>query len=89
MKNKTRYGGVGCPADDCSGGGENRQQILTSEQTKLLPTEVRAQIEGYSAKRCSYCGCVYIRDYDLSKAPIILGFLDNEILGKGWHGNKP
>lgn len=89
MKNKTRHGISGCPAEDCSGGNVGRQQNLTDGQIILLPEKIQTQIKENGSKRCNYCGCVYIRDYDLSKAPIILGFLDNEILGKGWHGNKP
>ena len=41
-----------------------------------------------SAYRCSYCGCVYYQDYTWGQySKVALGFLDDAILGEGWHSS--
>lgn len=86
MKRKTKHSMKVCPAKDCSGGNAGRQNNLTEGQTKLLPAEMQTKIQEREANRCSYCGCVYIRNYGSQlDTHTILGFLDNGILGEGWH----
>lgn len=75
---KRRHGPNGCPTD-CNGGGAANQQELTPGQFAKLPADVGEQ----RLRRCIYCGAVY-EDYVRS----VLGFLDDEIYGPGWHSLK-
>lgn len=82
MKKKKRTNE--CPARDCSGGGVQRQASLVEGQIELLPEEVKTKIKGHQAKRCLYCGCIYIQNH-LSNVHTILGFLNNDVLGQGFY----
>lgn len=67
-----------CPTE-CSGGGSHRQRTLNDAQLEQLSENARAAlVEGRTAKRCSYCGCVYTDGG-------VLGWLDNAIRGEGWY----
>ena len=81
MRKRTNKPGF-CPAPDCSGGRPPRQNEMTSGQYNQLDDNARESI-GAHAKRCSYCGCVYYTD--AHGIPHIMGWLDSDILGKGWH----
>jgi hypothetical protein len=78
-KNKIGY----CPTTNCSGGSPGRQVPMTEQQIarimgaapKINETSVGGPL------RCNYCGAVYRKN----PSPEILGFLDNGILGDGWH----
>ncbi len=74
-----------CPKS-CSGGHPQRQHALTPGQIERLSQRVRDYIGEVNeiAYRCGYCGCVYLR----WPSPRVLGFLDNEIMGEGWHPLK-
>lgn len=75
---------AGCPAMDCRGGGSGMQSGLSDGQTARLPESTQEAIgSNGGARRCSYCGCVYLKS---SRG--ILGWLDNGVLGAGWHGNS-
>jgi hypothetical protein len=84
MKKTTKHGTYGCPAQDCSSGDARRQKDLTDTQKTSLPTEIQRKIENIVCKRCNYCGCVYIRNYDFQPQCSILGFLDGGVSGAGW-----
>lgn len=83
MPAKQRHGRSGCPAADCSGGRPQRQHQITDGQLERISGDARATVEARPASvyRCNYCGAVYVRD----ERPRLLGYLDNEIIGKGWH----
>ncbi len=68
-----------CP-EKCSGGYSDRQHDLTDLQvTKIDGTAKRMIDQDGGGSRCSYCGAVYV-----GGGPT-LGFLNDEILGSGWH----
>lgn len=88
MIKKTKHGTSGCPAEDCSGGNAGRQSDLTDGQIKLLSEKMQTKALKSQGRRCTYCGCVYLRNYSAHDIHTILGFLDSGILGKGWHECK-
>ena len=71
-----------CP-DECSGGHPDRQMIVNTGLMVQLPESVQAEITAHGgAKRCSYCGLVYL-------SPMLqyvsrLGFWDSGVRGQGW-----
>lgn len=71
-----------CP-DKCSGGQADRQVSVGDRLLIKFPEKVRAQIEEHGgAKRCSYCGRVY-----LSPLPEFggrLGFWEAGVHGTVW-----
>ena len=75
-----------CPARDCSGGSAERQRPVSDAQLAKVAIATRESIEGcrHRAFRCGCCGAVYLRGND----PTVLGFLDNGVLGEGWHSVK-
>ena len=81
MPAKQRHGPLGCPSAHCSGGTTHRQQQINDAQLDQISGDARSAILENRAFRCIYCGAVYIRD----ERPRILGYLDNEIMGEGWH----
>lgn len=70
-----------CPLE-CSGGRSDRQHDLTEGQSVQLSAEARKQIGAATARRCSYCGAVYLY------GGRVLGQLDNGVRGEGWHPFK-
>jgi hypothetical protein len=87
MPSRTQSGGRnglgGCPSTQCSGGSPGRQSELTEAQIERIDDVTKKDIEqsGATLYRCSYCGAVYNR----WTAGKVLGFLDNAMLGDGWH----
>lgn len=68
-----------CPAK-CSGGRSGRQNELTELQIAEIDGVARQHIDqNRGGLRCSYCGAVYIH------GGRVLGFLDDGIMGPGWH----
>ena len=76
-----------CPARDCQGGRHDRQHFLNQGHLDRIPGPDRKVIEESptGAFRCNYCGCVYLRG---SHQNTVVGYLDGEVLGKGWHPVK-
>lgn len=73
---------IECPAV-CSGKQANRQHDLSAAQSEKLPTSAQQVIaDAGGGLRCNYCGCVYVRQGGHTRK---LGFLDDGILGPGWH----
>nr|WP_280971447.1 hypothetical protein [Cupriavidus gilardii] len=71
-----------CPAA-CSGKQANRQHDLSPAQLDKLPAKAQEVVsDAGGGFRCNYCGCVYVRQGDHARK---LGFLDDAILGPGWH----
>lgn len=71
-----------CP-DRCSGGQSDRQMTVQNGLLNQLPDAVRAAIaEHGGAKRCTYCGLVYL------SPPLQigsrLGFWNAGVRGQGW-----
>ena len=66
--------------EKCSGGYTGRQNELTELQIANIDGKARVAIDhNEGGLRCSYCGAVYIYG---GRA---LGFLDDGVLGPGWH----
>lgn len=73
----------GCPSMDCAGGTPDRQNDLSDGQLGRVSVAAKEAISTAKdrARRCSYCGCVY-----LAADRKILGYLDNGVSGEGWIG---
>jgi len=71
----------GCP-DLCSGSYKAQTQ-LTEGQVSRLSVSARERISKSSGipRRCTYCGCVYIREGSISWR---IGTVDGGITGEGW-----
>jgi len=73
-----------CPTR-CSGREQSRQVPLHPDQFKRLSKSALAEIgvAVRSVYRCTYCGCVYLREGDRNRE---LGFLDNAVTPpvEGW-----
>ncbi len=80
MSANARYGV--CP-DKCSGGKPDRQMDVHEMLLSRLPESIQSEIKiSGSAKRCTYCGLVYLRTTkDFGRR---LGFWDSGIGGPGW-----
>jgi hypothetical protein len=73
---------IACP-DGCSGGHSGRQNELTEAQIGRIDGAARQRIDdNQGGLRCSYCGAVYL------EGGRALGFLDDGILGPGWHPKR-
>ena len=73
-----------CPDQCAKHTAEYRKYELSEGQLNRLSSSACEKIasEAGRAKRCSYCGCVFIEKYTHS---IRLGKLDSGVLGDGWH----
>ena len=75
-----------CP-DVCSGGIPSRQYQLAEGQLAQISAAARKAIEKSSGSdyRCSYCGCVYLKQ---TTGKLKLGYLDGGVTGKGWSSSN-
>lgn len=75
----------GCPKN-CSGGRSRQRDITDGELNEVTGKDRKAaDAKRSDVRRCSYCGVVYIRGYPPNQQPQVLGFLDDGVLGPGWH----
>lgn len=71
-----------CP-DNCSGGKSDRQIIVQEALLNQLPDVVRDAIAAHGgAKRCTYCGLVYLSPVHQTGGR--LGFWNSGVRGQGW-----
>ena len=71
-----------CP-DRCSGGDSTRQMQVNDGLLNQFPNKAREAIQEHGgAKRCTYCGLVYL--YPLVTFGGRLGFWNSGVRGQGW-----
>jgi hypothetical protein len=69
-----------CPSEDCRGTSPPQRYVAR----RLADAGVEAEW-AKTARRCSYCGCVYSIS---GSAKVVRGHLDNEVLGLGWRPKR-
>jgi NADH pyrophosphatase NudC (nudix superfamily) len=66
-----------CPASDCKAASPPQEEASAQLSAAGATGDwIR------NARRCSYCGSVYVSD--AGGTQIIKGYLDNDVLGRGW-----
>ena len=68
---------MSCPANDCSAANPRQRALIEGELSAIGHPDW-----GSRAMICTYCQSVYT--LELKGRPIIRGWYDNAMMGKGW-----